>query len=168
MSTSTSEVVIETSLVSPVDTKQVRKALRYRTASVRTRTEWHDIVSFQFLGHFSVSPSFWTCYGTWFFFRTHVNATPLCTTFWNGPKWHGISYPGEQGISYPGEQGISYPGEQGISYPCEHGHMTILINTEINWLKKKRRNLSWILSINSQGLYWNYNYISSFFTTNHK
>ena len=36
ISTSTSEVV---SLVSPVDTKQVRKAVLYRTASVRTRTE---------------------------------------------------------------------------------------------------------------------------------
>ena len=29
ISTSTSEVVVETSLVSPVDTKQVRKAVRY-------------------------------------------------------------------------------------------------------------------------------------------
>ena len=43
ISTSTSEVV---SLVSPVDTKQVQKAVRYRTASVRTRTEWYDIVSY--------------------------------------------------------------------------------------------------------------------------
>ena len=43
ISTSTSEVV---SLVSPVDTKQVQKAVRYRTASVRMRTEWYDIVSF--------------------------------------------------------------------------------------------------------------------------
>ena len=40
ISTSTSEVVIETSLVSPVDTKQVRKAVQYRTASVHTRTDW--------------------------------------------------------------------------------------------------------------------------------
>ena len=23
------------------------------------------------------------------FFCTRVNATPLCTTFWNGPKWNG-------------------------------------------------------------------------------
>ena len=31
------------------------------------------------------------------FFRTRVNATPLRTTFWNGPKWNGtISYPCEQ------------------------------------------------------------------------
>ena len=79
ISTSTSEVV---SLVSPIDSKQVRKAVRYSTASVRTRTEWYDIVSFQFLGHFSVSPSFWTCFGMdrLIVFHTHVNATPLCTT----------------------------------------------------------------------------------------
>ena len=64
ISTSTSEVVIETSLVSPVGTKQVCKLLRYCTASVRTRTEWYDIVSFQFLGHFSIPPSFWACFGT--------------------------------------------------------------------------------------------------------
>ena len=43
ISTSTSEVV---SLVSPVDTKQVRKEVRYRTTSVRMRTVWYDIVSF--------------------------------------------------------------------------------------------------------------------------
>ena len=112
ISTSASEVV---SLVSPVDTKQVQKAVRYRTASVRTKTEWYDIVSFQFLGHFSVSPSFWTCceMDHLIFFRTHVNASPLCTTFWNGPKWNCA---------------ISYPCEQGLGY----GHMTILINTEIN------------------------------------
>ena len=42
-----------------------------------------------------------------------MNATPLCTTFWNGPKWNGT---------------ISYPCEQGLG----HGHMTVLINTEIN------------------------------------
>ena len=64
ISTSTSNVVIETSLVSPVDTKQVRKAVRYRTASVHTRKERYDIVSFQFLVHFSVPPNFWTCFGT--------------------------------------------------------------------------------------------------------
>ena len=35
------------------------------------------------------------------FFRTRVNATPLRTTFWNGPKWNGtISYPCEQGLSF--------------------------------------------------------------------
>ena len=60
ISTSTSEVA---SLASPVDTKQVQKAVQYRTASVRMRTEWYDIVFFRFLGHFSVSPSFWTCFG---------------------------------------------------------------------------------------------------------
>ena len=115
ISTSTSEVVIETSLVSPIDTKQVWKAVRYYTASVRKRTEWYDIVSFQFLGHFSASPSFWTCFETdcLIFFHTHVNTIPLCTTFWNGPKWNGT---------------ISYLCEQGLG----HGHMTILINTEIN------------------------------------
>ena len=33
------------------------------------------------------------------FFRTHVNANPLHTTFWNGPKWNGtISYPCQQGL----------------------------------------------------------------------
>ena len=88
---STSDVIIETSLVSPVDTKQARKAVRYRTASVHTRTEWYDIVSFQFLAHFSVPPNFWTCFGTdcLIFFHTHVNATPHRATFWNGPKWNG-------------------------------------------------------------------------------
>ena len=112
ISTSTSEVV---SLVSPVDTKQVQKAVRYCTASVHTRTEWYDIVSFRFLGHFSVSPSFCTCFGMdrLIFFHTHVNAALLCTTFWNGPEWNGT---------------IPYPCEQGLG----HGHLTILINTEIN------------------------------------
>ena len=107
ISTSTSEVV---SLVSPVDTKRVRKVVRYRTASVRTRTEWYDIVSFRFLGHVSISPSLWTCFGMdrLIFICTHVNTTPLCDTFWNGPKWNGA---------------ISYPCEQGLG----HGHMTILI-----------------------------------------
>ena len=47
------------------------------------------------------------------FFRTHANATPLCTTIWNRPKWNGT---------------ISYLCEQDIG----HEHMTILINTEIN------------------------------------
>ena len=56
ISTSTSNVVIETNLVSPVDTKQVRKAVRYRTASVHTRAERYDIVSFQFLVHFPCRP----------------------------------------------------------------------------------------------------------------
>ena len=112
ISTSTSEVV---SLVSPVDTIQVWKVVRYCTTSVRMRTEWYDILSFRFLGHFSISPSFWTCFGMdrLIFFHTHVNATSLCTTFWNGPKWNGA---------------MSYPCEQGLG----HGHMTILINTEIN------------------------------------
>ena len=33
------------------------------------------------------------------FFRIRVNATPLSTTFWNGPKWNGtISYSCEQGL----------------------------------------------------------------------
>ena len=80
ISTSTLEVVIETSLVS-----------------------LFCIAQFQDL--------FWN--GLHDFFHTHVNATPLCTTFWNGPKWNGM---------------ISYPCEQGLG----HGHMTILINTEIN------------------------------------
>ena len=118
ISTSTSEVV---SLVSPVDTKQVQKAVWYRTASVRTRTEWYDIVSFWLLGHFSVSLKFLDLFWNGpldFFFRTHVNATPLCTTSWNGPKWNGT---------------ISYPFEQGLG----HGHMTILINY---WNKYWRRS----------------------------
>ena len=96
-------MVIETSLVSPVDTKQVRKAVRYRTASVHTRMERYDIASFQFLVHFSVPPNFWTCFGTGrlIFFRTRVNATSLRTTFWNRPKWNGtISYPCEQGLKH--------------------------------------------------------------------
>ena len=66
----------------------------------------YDIVSFQFLVHFSVPPNFWTCFGTdrLIFFRTRVNATPLRTTFWNGPKWNGtISYPCEQGPSKTGK-----------------------------------------------------------------
>ena len=45
ISTSTSDVVIETSSVSPVDTKQVRKVVRYHTASVHRRRERYDIVS---------------------------------------------------------------------------------------------------------------------------
>ena len=40
-------MVIETSLVSPVDTKQVRKAVRYRTASVHTRTERNGTISYR-------------------------------------------------------------------------------------------------------------------------
>ena len=77
ISTSTSDVVIETSLVSPVDTKQVWKAVGYCTTSVHTRTERYDIVSFQFLVHFSVPPNFWACFGTdrLIFFRTRVHAT---------------------------------------------------------------------------------------------
>ena len=42
-----------------------------------------------------------------------MNATPFCTTFWNRLKWNGT---------------ISYPCEQGLG----HGHMTILIISEIN------------------------------------
>ena len=115
ISTSALDVVIVTSLVSPVETRQVRKVdlnwtyffcshenrtVRYRTASFHTRTERYDIVSFQFLIHFPVSPNFWTCFGAdRLSFRTRVNATPLCTTFWNGPKWNGtISYLCEQGL----------------------------------------------------------------------
>ena len=91
ITTSTTDVVIETNLVSPEDTKEVRKAVRCRTASVHMRTERYDIVSFQFLVHFSVSPNFWTCFGTdrLIFFRTRVNASPFRATFWNGPKWNG-------------------------------------------------------------------------------
>ena len=135
ISTSTSEVVRETSLVSPVDTKQVWKVVRYGTASVCTRTEWYDIVSFQFLGHFPIPPSFWACFGTdhLIFFCTHVNATHLCTTFWNEPKWNGT---------------ISYPCEQGLG----HGHMTILINTEINTEEEVQGSVL-NLTIDSQGLY---------------
>ena len=79
ISTSALDVVIVTSLVSPVETRQVRKVdlnwtyffcshenrtVRYRTASFHTRTERYDIVSFQFLIHFPVPPNFWTCFGT--------------------------------------------------------------------------------------------------------
>ena len=56
ISTSTSDVVIETSLVSPVDTKQVRKAVQYCAASLHTRTERYDIVSFQFLQFWFIFP----------------------------------------------------------------------------------------------------------------
>ena len=65
ISTSTLDVVIETSLVTPVETKQVRKVdLNWKCFSVHTRTERYDIVSFQFLVQFSVPPNFWTCFGT--------------------------------------------------------------------------------------------------------
>ena len=58
-------MVTETSLVSPVETKQVRKVdLNWICFSVHTRTERYDIVSFQFLVHFSVLPNFWTCFRT--------------------------------------------------------------------------------------------------------
>ena len=69
-STLTSEVVIETNLVSPIDTQQVRK--QHCTTSVHTKMKWYDIVSFQFLGHFSIPPIFWTCFGMdrLIFFRT--------------------------------------------------------------------------------------------------
>ena len=62
-STLTSEAVIETNLVSPIGTQQVRKAEQHCTTSVHTKMEWYDIVSFQFLGHFSVPPIFWSCFG---------------------------------------------------------------------------------------------------------
>ena len=122
-------MVIETSLVSPVDTKQVRKAVRYRIASVHTRTERYDIVSFQFLVHFSVPPNFWTCFGTdrLIFFRTRLNATPLRTTFWNGPKWNGT-------ISYPCEQGLSLKFDIRINIEFCHSmleHYFILLDTTI-------------------------------------
>ena len=88
---------VETSLVPPVETKQVQKVdLNWTCISVHTRTERYDIISFQFLVHFS---NYWTCFGTdrLIFFHTLVNATPLHTTFWNGPKWNGtISCPCEQ------------------------------------------------------------------------
>ena len=90
ISTSISNVFIETSLVSPVHTKQVRKAVRYlftrerngtisyRFCSHENGTERYDMVSFQFLVHFSVPPNFWTCFGTdrLISFHTRVNATP--------------------------------------------------------------------------------------------
>ena len=98
ISTLTSKVI---SLVSPVDTKQVWKAVWYRTASVRMRNEWYDIVSFWFLGHFSVSPSFWTCFGMdrliffvpmWMqplsvlLFGMHQSGTVQYCTMWTGPR----------------------------------------------------------------------------------
>ena len=97
-------MVIETNLVSLVETKQVRKVdLNWTCFSVHTRTERYDIVLFQFLVHFSVPSNFWTCFGTLrlIFFHTRVNATPLRTTFWperndtvpvwTGPKVKGFS-----------------------------------------------------------------------------
>ena len=111
ISTLTSEVI---SLVSPVDTKQVWKAVWYRTASVRTRTEWYDIVSFRFLGHFSVSPSFWTCFGMArliFFVPSECNPSLYYILERTKVERYDI-----------------VPCEQGLG----HGHMTILINTEIN------------------------------------
>ena len=39
--------------------------LNWACFSVHTRTERYDIVSFQFLVHFSVPPNFWTCFGTY-------------------------------------------------------------------------------------------------------
>ena len=82
----------------PLFCSQENKMVRYRTASVHTRTERYDIVSFQFLVHFWFSelPNFWTCFGAdgLIFFRTRVDTTPLRTTFWEVPKWNDtISYP---------------------------------------------------------------------------
>ena len=104
ISTSTLDLIIETSFESPVETKQVQKVdlnwtcffyshenrtVRYCTASVHARTGRYDIVSFQILVHFSVPLNFWTCFGTdhLTFFHTHVNATlsvPLFGTDRNG------------------------------------------------------------------------------------
>ena len=64
ISTWTLDLVKETNFVSPVETKQVRQVdLNWTCFSVHTKTERHDIVSFQFLVRFSVPPNFWTCFG---------------------------------------------------------------------------------------------------------
>ena len=111
ISTLTSEVI---SLVSPVDTKHFWKVVWYRTASVRMRTEWYDIVSFRFLGHFSVSPSFWTCFGMdCLIFSYPCECNPSLYYFLERTKVERYNI---------------VPCEQGLG----HGHMTILINTEIN------------------------------------
>ena len=107
ISTLTLDVVIETSLVSPIETKQVQKVdLNWTCFSVHTATEWsnivpasvhtrterYNIISFQFLVHFSILPNFWACFGTdcLIFFHTYVNAVPLRTTFWNRPKLNSM------------------------------------------------------------------------------
>ena len=103
ISTLTSVVVIETSLVSPVDTKPGPK---YGKISYRFCSHENGIVRYRIV---PISGSlfrtaqfldlFWN--GPLNFFRTRVNAT-LCTTFWNEPKWNGtISYPCEQGLTTP-------------------------------------------------------------------
>ena len=104
ISTSTLGVLIETSFVSPLETEQVQKVnLNWTGFFIHTRTERYDIVSFHFLVHFSVPPQFLDLFwnGPLDFFRNRVNATPLRTIFWNGPKWNGmISYPCEQGFCF--------------------------------------------------------------------
>ena len=108
-------MVIETSLVSPAESKQVRKVdLNWTCFSVHTRTEQYDILPLLFTRErnstISYRSSFWFTlsycpisgqFGTdrLIFFRTREDATPLRTTFWNGPKWNGtISYPCEQDL----------------------------------------------------------------------
>ena len=111
ISTLTSEVI---SLVSPVDTKQVWKVVWYRTASVRMRTEWYDIVSFRFLATFLYRPVSgpvleWTAW----FFSYPCECNPSLYYFLERTKVERYNV---------------VPCEQGLG----HGHMTILINTEIN------------------------------------
>ena len=116
MSTSISEVVMETSLFRPVESKQVQKVdrtlhlcfcspaspwfirnrtVRYRTASVHlvhTRTLEDRTVPYRIIP-ISGSPPFLYCpisrhvlQRITRFFRPSVNATPLRTIFWNGPN----------------------------------------------------------------------------------
>ena len=101
ISTSTLGVVIGASLVSPIETKQVRKVnLSWTCFPVHMRTEWYNIVLLLFTregnGTISYHSNFWFTFpyhpisgpiwnGPLDFFRAHVNATSLCATFlvWN-------------------------------------------------------------------------------------
>ena len=116
ISTSTLDVVIETSLVSPAETKQVRKVDLNWTCRFLFTREQNGTILYRFCSHengtvrYRIVPIsgsffrtaqfldlFWN--GPLYFFRTLVNATPLRTTFRNGPKWNGtISYLCEQGL----------------------------------------------------------------------
>ena len=102
ISTSTSVVVIETSLVSPVDTKPGPKSgtISYRFCSHENGTVRYRIVpnsgslfrTAQFLDLFRNGPLN--------FFRSRVNAT--LHTVWNESKWNGtISDPCEQDLTTP-------------------------------------------------------------------
>ena len=99
ISTSTSS---ETSLVSLVYTKQVRKAVRYCTASVHMRTEWYNIILFQFLVHFSIPPNFWTCFGM-VLDPVHTgtisyHSTSVCSKQWYGEGLHSHGYGKNQAV----------------------------------------------------------------------